>query len=145
MKFTRILSAVLLLGLAASARSEDVFNACSKDNTSKLRPSSILANAVPTCKTGETPRTWTSGIGTCAVEEVIATCQANTFALTNYTCSNGKTAVSASAIWHTPFDAADNGPFYFLVRSQFQWTIIPYNHTGVPQDYRFDVLCCSSS
>jgi hypothetical protein len=58
------------------------------------------------------------------------------------TCSGGKTATGASAIWHTPFDAADNGPFYILPRSDAMWTVVPYNHTGTAQDFRFFLQCC---
>jgi len=138
---------VLALGVRASTYAADVYNACSKDKNSKVRSSSVLANATPVCHPGETPRTWNQegppGFSSCAPEEATATCQPNTFAVLNLTCSSGKTAVGASAIWHTPFDAADNGPFYILPRSQFMWTVVPYNHTGTAQDYRFFLQCCS--
>jgi hypothetical protein len=54
------------------------------------------------------------GFSDCATEEFPGTNQANTFAVLNTTCSARKKAVGAGAIWHTPFDAADNGPFYFF-------------------------------
>jgi hypothetical protein len=54
-----LLAAVLVVGLANSAMAGDVFNACSSNKTSKLRSSSVLANATPVCKAGkETARTW---------------------------------------------------------------------------------------
>jgi len=49
---------VLVAGIAGSSSAADVFHACSKDSTSKLRPSSILANATPVCRSTETLRTW---------------------------------------------------------------------------------------
>ena len=134
--------AMLALGVGSSALAGDVFNACSKDTTGKLRGSSVLANATPVCKSTETPRTWGQGISVCGPQEATATAAANTFAVLNLTCTTGH-ATGASAIWHTPFDAADNGPFYILPRSDTTWTVVPYNHTGVSQDFRFFVQCCS--
>jgi hypothetical protein len=114
-------AAVLVLGLAGSAGAQDVFNAYFKNSTSRIRNSSFVANSTPICKSTETLRTWNQegpqgpqgipGFSSCAPEEAIATCDAGTFAVMNLTCSGGKAAVGASAIWHTPFDAADNGPF----------------------------------
>ena len=137
---------ILALGAVSSARAQDVYNACFKVNTSKIRPSSVLVNATPICKSTETPHTWnegSSGIGNCGPEEATATCQPNTFAVMNLSCSGSGHAVGASAIWHTPFDAADNGPFYILPRNDNTWTVVPYNHTGVAQDFRFFLQCCS--
>jgi hypothetical protein len=55
---TRLIAALMLVGLASSAMAGDVFNACSSNKTNKLRPSSLLANATPVCKISETARTW---------------------------------------------------------------------------------------
>jgi hypothetical protein len=97
----------------------------------------------PVCKTGEVLRSWTEGgLTACVVEEFNGTCNANTFAVLNATCSSGF-ATGASAIWQDPFNAADNGPFYFFARDQDTWTIIPYNHTGTVADFRFFLTCCS--
>ena len=151
MKYSALLPAgALALGLATSASAQDVYNGCSKNTTNKMRPSSVLVNATPLCKDTETPRTWnqegpqgTPGFSSCSVEEVSGSCNANTFAVLNAFCSGDAKATGASAIWHTPFDAADNGPFYILPRNQNEWTIVPYNHTGVQQDFRAFLQCCS--
>src|SRR4051812_32055221 len=131
----------LSLAIANAATAQDTYGGCSKNKkgTEKGRAGSIVVNQKPFCKITETPRPWnaegpqgpqgTPGFSSCAVEEFPGTNQANTFSVLNTSCSSGK-AVSASAIWHTPFDAADNGPFYFFPRSQTLWTTIPYNHTG---------------
>ena len=143
-KFSMLLPATALtFGLATSANAQDVYNGCSKNTTSKLRGSSVLVNATPACKDTETPRTWKEGFSSCGPEEVTGTCNANTFAVLNLACSPGKKAVGASAIWHTPFDAADNGPFYILPRTADTWTVVPYNHTGTAEDFRFFLQCCS--
>jgi len=148
-RWTVVPAALAVLAFGGSARAGDVYNACFKLNGSKVRSSSVLVNATPICKATETPHSWNEegpqgipGFSSCSPEEVTGTCLANTFAVLNYTCSSGK-AVGASAIWHTPFDAADNGPFYILPRSGDTWTIVPWNHTGVQQDFRFFVQCCS--
>lgn len=139
---------LMAFGVATVAHA-DTFSACFKNTTQKVRPSSILLNATPVCKTTETLRSWNeqgpqgpSGAQNCAVEEFPGTNQANTFSVTNATCSNGGTAMSGSAIWHTPFDAADNGPFYVYPRGGSVVTVIPWNHTASVQDYRVFVVCC---
>jgi len=153
-RFTRLFSltlvpaAVFALGAARSAHAQDVFNACSRNKDAKVRSSSVLANATPICKSTETPRSWNQtgpqgipGFSSCTVEEFDGTAPANTFAVLNATCSSGK-AVGSGAIWHTPFDAADNGPFYFFPRSAVMWTLIPWNHTGTASDFRMFLQCC---
>ncbi len=149
-----VVSAVLLaLGSVSIARAQDVYGACSrnKNGVEKMRAGSLVVNQSPLCKVTETARTWNQegpqgqqgipGFSSCTPEEFTGTTNANTFAVLNATCSSGK-AVGASAIWHTPFDAADNGPFYFFMRTGTTWTIIPYNHTGTSQDFRFQLQCC---
>lgn len=146
-------AAVLTLGLGASAHAADTFSACFKNSTSKVRSSSVLVNSTPVCKSTETLRTWNEegpqgpqgipGFSSCGPEEQTGTANANTFAVLNFSCSAGKKAVGASAIWHTPFDAADNGPFYILPRTASTWTFVPYNHTGTAQDFRAFLQCCS--
>ena len=96
----------------------------------------MLVNQTPICKSTETLHAWNEqgpqgnpGIVTCGPEEATGTAQTNTF-------DTGH-AVGASAIWHTPFDAADTGPFYILPRNDNTWTVVPYNHTGMAQQYRF--------
>jgi hypothetical protein len=146
-------AAVFALGLATTVHAQDTFNACFKINKSKVRPGSVLVNQTPERKSTETLRTWNeegppgpqgpSGTANCAVEEFPGSNAANTFSVLNVTCSGGKRATGAGAIWHTPFDAADNGPFYFFPRSGVQWTVIPYNHTASTADYRVFLQCCS--
>ena len=154
MKGWGVLAAMVLAWtLGGTARAADVYNACFKSTNNRVRNSSILLNATPICKSTETLHTWNEegpqgqpgapGFSSCAPEEITGSCLANTFAVLNFTCSNGAKAVGASAIWHTPFDAADNGPFYILPRDQDTWTVVPYNHTGVQQDFRFFLQCCS--
>jgi hypothetical protein len=134
---------LLALGFASSAGAADVYNACFKTTTSRVRSRTIQLNSTPICRTSETMHTWNEGTFSCAPEEFSGTAAASTFAVLNSSCSAGKHATGASAIWHTPFDAADNGPFYILPRSDGMWTVVPYNHTGTPQDFRFFLQCCS--
>ena len=144
---TAIVSAAVFgVGLCGSAWAGDVFNACSKDSSSKL--SHAFVNTTPVCKPGQTLRSWNEqgppgspGIVTCGPQEATATAAANTFAVMSLSCTSGH-ATGASAIWHTPFDAADNGPFYILPRSDNQWTVVAWNHTGTSQDFRFFLQCC---
>jgi len=49
---------VVLAGIARPAVAADVFSACSKNTTNKLRASSIVVNATAVCKSTETMRTW---------------------------------------------------------------------------------------
>lgn len=154
MSFASLVAAIVLLGAVGSARAQDTYNACFRISTSKIRSSSVLVNQTPVCKSSESLRTWGEegpqgaqgpqgipGFSSCSVEEFPGTAQANTFAVLNATCSSGK-ATGASAIWHTPFDAADNGPFYLFARTGTTWTIIPWNHTGSAQDFRMQLQCC---
>ena len=142
----------LALLAVAPARADDTYNACFKALTNKVRPSSLLVNATPICRSTETLHTWNQTgpqgpqgpagfVASCHPEEQTGTCNANTFAVLNVSCASGH-ATGASAIWHTPFDAADNGPFYILPRTDSTWTIVPYNHTGTAQDFRFFLQCC---
>src|ERR1043165_4728327 len=118
--------AVGIMSLGAGSAHADTFYACFKNTTQKVRPSSILLNATPACKATETLRSWNeegpqgpqgpAGFQSCTVEEFPGTNQANTFSVLNSTCSNGAKAMSASALWHSPYDGADNGPFYFFPR-----------------------------
>src|SRR5262249_29255348 len=52
------LTLLALVGIAGPAVAADVFSACSKNTTNKLRASSILVNATAVCKSTETMRTW---------------------------------------------------------------------------------------
>jgi len=49
---------LVLVGIAGPAVAADVFSACSKNTTNKLRASSIVVNATAVCKSTETMRTW---------------------------------------------------------------------------------------
>jgi len=49
---------VVLAGMARPAVAADVFSACSKNTTNKVRSSSIVVNATAVCKSTETMRTW---------------------------------------------------------------------------------------
>lgn len=143
----------LWLGVASVASAQDVYGACSKNKhgTEKLRAGSIVVNQSPICKATETPRTWNEagpqgpqgipGFSSCSPEEFAGTAPANTFGVLNATCSSGM-ATGSGAIWSTPFDGADNGPFYFFPRNQNTVTIVAYNHTASSSGFRFFVQCC---
>jgi hypothetical protein len=143
------------LMLGTPARAADVYNACFNTLKQKVRASTLLVNATPICKATEALHTWNEdgpqgpqgpqgvpGVENCGPEEITGTCNANQFAVLNLTCSGTKHAVGASAIWHSPFDAADNGPFYILPRTDNTWTFVPYNHTGISQQFRAFLQCC---
>ena len=49
---------VVLAGIAVPARASDVFSACSKNTTNRVRGSSIFVNATPACRATETLRSW---------------------------------------------------------------------------------------
>lgn len=150
--FTILPAAALVLGLGTAAHAQDAYQACFNNVKQKVRASSLLVNATPICKVTETLHSWNEtgpqgpqgspGFTTCGPEEVTGTCNANTFAVLNLTCSGTGHAMGASAIWHSPFDAADNGPFYILPRTDNTWTVVPYNHTGISQTFRFFLQCC---
>jgi hypothetical protein len=150
------LAALGALALSTTSADAATFSGCFKNSPgkpSKVRPSSVLVDQTPACKSTETLQSWNeegpegpqgpSGTANCSPEEFAGTNQPNTFSVLNASCSSGKAAVSAAAIWHTPFDAADNGPFYFFPRSGSLWTVIPYNHTAQVQEYRFFLQCCN--
>jgi hypothetical protein len=147
--FGAIVAVTLALG-SSTAHAQDFFAACSKNSTGKLKK--LHVNAMPTCKDTETLRVWNAegpqgpqgpqGIPTdCHVETFPGTCQANTFAVLNASCTSGF-ATGASAIWMTPFAAANNGIFYLYARNGNLWTAIPYNSTGSPHDFEVQLQCC---
>ena len=153
MRWVILPATLLALGFGSPAGAADTYNACVKTTTSRVRSRSVLLNSTPVCRSTETLHSWNQegpqgpqglpGFASCAPEEFAGTANAFTFLVLNSSCSAGRTAVSAGAIWRTPFDAADNGPFYILPRTQFLWTVIAYNHTGTAQDFRFFLQCCS--
>jgi len=133
------------------------FNGCVNLTNGKLRKLTIDTAPAPTCSSREAPVFLdnnppdggpdgpSDGVGTCDAEEVAGTAQANTFAVTHGSCSSGRKIASAGAIWSSPFDAANNGPFYIFPRAGTNgntWTLIPYNETGVVQTYKFVLWCC---
>ncbi len=144
-------AALAALALATRANAQSVYGACAKvkNGVERVRQSSIVVDQSPTCKNTEFAVSWNQQgaqgpqgvVGNCHVEEFPGTAQANTFAVLTSTCASGL-ATGSSAIWHTPFDAADNGPFYILPRTANTWTVVPWNHTGTAQDYRFFLQCC---
>lgn len=145
-------AALAALSLAAQANAQTFYGACAKvkNGVERVRQSSIVVDQSPTCKTNEFAVSWNQQgpqgpqgvVGSCHVEEFPGTAAANTFAVLNSSCASGL-ATGASAIWHTPFDAADNGPFYILPRNATTWTVVPWNHTGGSQDFRFFLQCCA--
>jgi hypothetical protein len=144
-----VMGVALAIAGALPAQAADVFYGCSSNTTGKIRK--VQVNVPPVCRSTDTLRSWNAegpqgpqgpGFTECHVEEFPGTCGANTFAVLNATCASGF-ATGASAIWHTPFDAANNGKFYFFARSGVTWTLIPYNDTGSTQDFRMQLQCCS--
>ncbi len=148
----RALLALTMLGAGVSTTHADVYFGCFKNTTNKVRPSSVLVNSTPACKSTETLRSWneqgpqgpagTSGITTCHPEEFAGTAPAGTFAVTNMFCSSGH-AMGAGFLWTTPFDGANNGKWYAFPRGDDFWTCLPYNDTGAPSDYKCYLQCCS--
>src|SRR5205823_14751569 len=68
---------------------------------------------------------------------------ANTYGLLNGTCCPAENfATGAGAVWTTPFERADNGPFYVFPISGNTWTVRPYNNTGSTQSYDLVLQCC---
>src|SRR5438477_8912188 len=56
-----LLSAAMLMFATSRVYAADVFNACEKNTTHRVRASSILVNASPVCRSTETARTWNQG------------------------------------------------------------------------------------
>jgi hypothetical protein len=144
------LSAMVNLTLGSGpARADDFFAACSNNVSQKMHK--LQVNSVPACKPTETLRMWNQtgpqgpqgdpGFTNCSTETFPGTCQANTFAVLNVSCSTGF-ATGASAIWTTPFGAANNGKFYLYARNGNLWTVIPYNDTGSVQNFEVQLQCC---
>ena len=146
-----LMTAALTLG-AGTARADDLYFGCFKNTTNKVRPSSVLVNAIPACKSTETLKSWNSvgpegpqgppGITSCHPEEFPGTAPAGTFGVTNMFCSTGH-AVGAGALWTTPFDGANNGKIYRFPRGDDFWTCVPYNDTGTSSNYKCYLQCCS--
>ena len=141
MKLVYGLVGAAMVAVLATGSAQAAYNGCVNIANGKLRKLTIDTAPPPTCSARETPVV-VGGAGTCHSEEFTSTAQANTFAVLNATCATG-TVTGAGAIWATPFDAADNGPFYIYPRSFGPtWTVIPYNHTASASDFRFVLWCC---
>jgi hypothetical protein len=54
------LTLLALVGIAGPAVAADVFSACSKNTTNKVRSSTIVTNATAVCRSTETLRSWSS-------------------------------------------------------------------------------------
>jgi hypothetical protein len=138
-----LLAAVAFISLAGPATASDVFHACSKNSTGQLRSSSLLANATRACHSTETPRTWNQGFDSCGPQRFGLDVPANTYGLLTATCCPAEDfATGAGAIWTTPFERADNGPFYTYPLSGNTWTTRPYNNTSSSQSYALVLQCC---
>ena len=85
------LTVLALVGIAGPAVAADVFSACSKNTTSKVRASSIVVNATAVCKSTETMRTWS--------EVTLFGTNTNTAVAGNgATCTLGQVILSAGAV-----------------------------------------------
>jgi hypothetical protein len=138
---------------ASTAQAADTYYGCFKITTNKVRPSSVLVNAVPACKSNETLRSWNETgpqgpqgpagvVGSCHPEEFPGTAPAGSFGVTNMFCATGH-ATGSGFLWTTPFDGANNGKAYFFPRGDNFWTCVPYNDTGSPSNYKCFLQCCS--
>jgi len=143
-----LLAAALLIMGATTASAADTYFGCFKNvpgKPSKVRPSSILVNQTPACKSTETLRSWNEqgppGITSCHPEEFPGTIPASTFGVINMFCASGH-AVGAGAIWSTPFDGANNGKIYVFPRGDDFWTCLPYNDTPSPSNIKCFMQCC---
>ena len=86
------LTVLALVGIAGPAVAADVFSACSKNTTSKVRASSIVVNATAVCKSTETLRSWSS------LQTLFGT-NTNTAAAANgATCTIGQVILSAGPL-----------------------------------------------
>lgn len=147
-----LLSAAIVTIVVAPAHADDVYFGCFKNTTNKVRPSSILVNQTPACKTTETMRSWNQegpqgpqgppGITNCHPEEFPGVAPAGTFGVTNMFCATGH-ATGSGFLWTTPFDGANNGTAYFFPRGDNFWTCVPYNATGASSNYKCYLQCCS--
>ena len=96
-------SVLLLVGIAGPAVAADVFSACSKNTTNKVRASNILTNATPVCKSTETLRSWNEvgppgPPGPSGVQNLFGT-NTNTAAAANgATCTLGEVILSAGPL-----------------------------------------------
>src|SRR5215471_13434062 len=86
------LTLLALVGIAGPAVAADVFSACSKNTTSKVRSSTIVANATAVCRSTETLRSWSS------LQTLFGT-NTNTAAAANgATCTLGEVILSAGPL-----------------------------------------------
>jgi hypothetical protein len=97
---------VVVAGMARPAVAAEVFSACSKNTTNKLRANSIVVNATAVCKSTETMRTWSEvgppgppgPPGPSGVQTLFGT-NTNTAAAGNgATCTLGEIILSAGSI-----------------------------------------------
>ncbi len=149
--FTRALLSMAMLTIGVGTAQADVYFGCFKNTTNKVRPSSILVNQTPACKSTETLRTWDEegqpgpqgdpGVASCHPEEFPGNIPASTFGVINMFCASGH-ATGAGCIWSTPFDGANNGKIYYFPRGDNFWTAVPYNDTPSPSAIRCFMQCC---
>ncbi len=138
------------VGLGATAYA-DVYFGCSKNATSKIRPSSVMVDATPACKSTETLRSWNEtgpqgpqgdpGITSCHPEEFDGVIPAGTYGVINMFCASGH-ATGTGCLWSTPFDGANNGKIYTFPRGDNFWTSVPYNDTGSSSNIKCFMQCC---
>ena len=86
------LTVLALVGIAGPAVAADVFSACSKNTTSKVRASSIVVNATAVCKSTEPLRSWSS------LQTLFGTNTNTAVAGTGATCTLGQVILSAGAV-----------------------------------------------
>lgn len=139
------------VAFGATAARADTYYACFKSTTNKVRPSSVLVNAIPICKSTETLRSWNEtgpqgpqgdpGIASCHPEEFPGNIPASTFGVINMFCASGH-ATGSGCIWSTPFDGANNGKIYVFPRGDNFWTAVPYNETPSASAIKCYMQCC---
>jgi hypothetical protein len=147
-----ITTAATLASGVTTAQAADVYFGCFKNTTGKVRPSSVLVNTTPACKSTETLRSWNEqgpegpqgapGLTICHPEEFPGTAPANTFGVTNMFCATGH-ATGSGFLWTTPFDGSNNGDYYAFPRGDNFWTCVAYNNTASPSNYKCYLQCCS--
>jgi hypothetical protein len=135
--------AVFFFSLGPSAKASDRLNTCVSSKSGKL--SKIYLNATPRCGSTAISLNVNDAVSpTCAPQRFHEfNLPGGAYSLLNATCCPAEDiATGAGGVWETPFERADNGPFYFFPTSGNTWTVRAYNQTASTQDYDLVVQCC---